>query len=156
MDSWAHNEATNVTKMPNFHYDMWGHLLEGSGGPKLHRGVTWPPLGHPTVTFPPFNSYTCKKRSHTWGGGPTNDWGLGDHLWWLNQPILTPPPLCMEPCNQVILTLQFMAVSSKGREGMSHGLLTWRWSSPYSTTTINRGVPPHSQDTKELLILHFL
>jgi hypothetical protein len=33
-----------------------------------------------------------------------------------------------------------MVVSSKGREGMSHRLMTWQCSSPYSTSTINRGV----------------
>ena len=34
-DSRDHNEASNVTKVTNSHHDMWGHLLEGSGGPKL-------------------------------------------------------------------------------------------------------------------------
>jgi hypothetical protein len=28
-DLWAHNEASSVTKVPNLHYDTWGHLLEG-------------------------------------------------------------------------------------------------------------------------------
>ena len=28
-NSWAHNEASNVTKVSNLHYDTWGHLLEG-------------------------------------------------------------------------------------------------------------------------------
>ena len=28
MDSWAHNEAINVTEAANTLYDMWGHLLE--------------------------------------------------------------------------------------------------------------------------------
>ena len=35
MDSWAHNEAFNVTEAANTLYDMWGHLLEGSGGAQL-------------------------------------------------------------------------------------------------------------------------
>ena len=35
MDSWAHNEAINVTEAANTLYDMWGHLLEGSGGAQL-------------------------------------------------------------------------------------------------------------------------
>jgi len=30
-NSWAHNEASNVTKVSNLHYDTWGHLLEGGG-----------------------------------------------------------------------------------------------------------------------------
>jgi hypothetical protein len=28
-DSWAHKEATNVRKVINLHYDMWGQLIEG-------------------------------------------------------------------------------------------------------------------------------
>ena len=35
MDSWAHNEATDVTQACNIHYDMWGTLLEESGGANL-------------------------------------------------------------------------------------------------------------------------
>jgi hypothetical protein len=38
---------------------------------------------------------------------------------------------------------------SKGHGEEAHRSLTWRQSSPYSTSTINRGVPPHSQDTPQ-------
>ena len=32
IDSWAHNEASNVTEVANTLHNMWGHLLEASGG----------------------------------------------------------------------------------------------------------------------------
>jgi len=31
MDSWAHNEATDVTKVTNIHYEKWDKLLEEGG-----------------------------------------------------------------------------------------------------------------------------
>ena len=38
MDSWAHKEASNVTKVSNLLYDTWGNLLEGGDGPPTIGG----------------------------------------------------------------------------------------------------------------------
>jgi len=60
MDSWAHKEASNVTKVSNLLYDTWGNLLEGGDGPPAIRGsgdalrwLNWLNFGEPPLCMPP-------------------------------------------------------------------------------------------------------
>jgi hypothetical protein len=112
-----------------------GPTPRGCGPPIIGMwGLADPHYGRLTYLFRPFSSYTHKKRSHTQGGSPTSHRGLVDPP--LGRPMthFHPQPLyigaCKETQHQVILPLDFEAVSSNGREGRSRGSMDPLWSLP--------------------------
>jgi hypothetical protein len=159
MDPWTHISIIRSDQgvpPPHTHSKGGAKGPQGRGmAPLIMSGSADPlivPFSHPNFTN------RRKKGSQNKGQVPPVSGGSADPLLGASKPsFLHRLPACLprgynprHPSKSVLKAV-YLRVEREG----AHGSLTWRFLHPYSTSTINRGVPPHSKYTKGATKLFF-